>query len=89
MTDKQVRCRIIREYLLQKQNNSCAICGCSPYHNDKSLVFIIDHIDGNFSNNVPENVRAICPNCNSQTDTFGSKNKNKNVDKRHKIRYRD
>lgn len=42
----------------------------------KSLVFIIDHIDGDASNNKRENIRMICPNCDSQTETFKSKNKN-------------
>ena len=36
----------------------------------------IDHIDGDASNNKRENIRMICPNCDSQTETFKSKNKN-------------
>ncbi len=35
-----------------------------------------DHIDGNRSNNREENLRWLCPNCHSQTPTFG-KNKTK------------
>jgi hypothetical protein len=84
LTDKQVRGNTVREYLLEKQENKCAICGNFPEHNGRPLVFIIDHIDGNFSNNIPENIRAICPNCNSQTDTFSGKNMGKNGVKRHK-----
>ena len=33
----------------------------------------IDHIDGDFANNEKENLRFLCPNCHSQTETFGSK----------------
>lgn len=61
---------------LKEQNNKCAICGCNPTHNGKVLRFVIDHIDGNASNNRRNNIRLICPNCDSQTETFKSKNKN-------------
>ena len=64
-----------REFLAE-QGGVCAICGCKPEHNGKPLVFILDHIDGDASNNKRENLRMICPNCDSQLDTFKSKNKN-------------
>ena len=37
---------------------------------------ILDHIDGDASNNTRENFRCVCPNCDSQLDTYKSKNKN-------------
>lgn len=61
---------------LKEQDGKCAICGCIPQHNNKPLVFVLDHIDGDASNNLRENLRLICPNCDSQLDTFKSKNKN-------------
>lgn len=61
--------------ILQEQNGVCAICGCKPEHNGKPLVFILDHIDGHASHNNRENLRCICPNCDSQLDTYKSKNK--------------
>ena len=39
-------------------------------------MFVLDHIDGNADNNNRENLRLICPNCDSQLDTYKSKNKN-------------
>ena len=71
--------------IIQEQNNVCAICGSLQEHNGKPLVFIIDHIDGHASNNKRDNLRCICPNCDSQLDTY--KGKNKNGD-RHYYRYR-
>lgn len=62
--------------ILEEQNGKCAICGCEQIHNGKPLVFILDHIDGHASNNRRDNLRCICPNCDSQLDTFKSKNKN-------------
>lgn len=65
-----------KEDFLEEQGNVCAICGCGQIHNEKPLIFILDHIDGNASNNKRENLRMICPNCDSQLDTYKSKNKN-------------
>ncbi len=64
-----------KKEFMNEQNNVCAICGCKPEHNGKPLVFVLDHIDGDASNNKRENLRMICPNCDSQLDTFKSKNK--------------
>ncbi len=65
-----------KQNILEEQNNVCAICGCKPEHNGKPLVFILDHIDGNAANNKRDNLRCVCPNCDSQLDTYKSKNKN-------------
>ena len=65
-----------KKYFLEEQEHKCAICGCSDIWQDKQLVFVLDHIDGNADNNSRDNLRLICPNCDSQLDTFKSKNKN-------------
>lgn len=64
-----------KKYFLEEQNHCCAICGMKDEWNGKQLVFILDHIDGNADNNNRDNLRLVCPNCDSQLDTFKSKNK--------------
>lgn len=52
----------------------CAICGQPPEWNGKPLTLTLDHIDGDNKNDVLENLRWVCPNCDRQLDTFCSKN---------------
>jgi DNA-binding CsgD family transcriptional regulator len=65
-----------KDFFLDEQDNKCLICGIEPKWMGNYLTFVIDHIDGDASNNKRDNIRLICPNCDSQTDTFKSKNKN-------------
>lgn len=65
----------IRSYILEDQHGHCALCPQVPLWQGKSLVFILDHVDGDSSDNSRTNLRLVCPNCNSQLDTFTSKNK--------------
>lgn len=66
----------IRDYILEKQNFKCSICGLECSWSNKPLNLILDHIDGDASNNKEENLRLICPNCDSQLDTYKSRNRN-------------
>lgn len=65
----------IRRYIEKEQENKCAICGIEPLWNNRPLTFILDHINGHSENNSRENLRLICPICDSQLDTYKSKNK--------------
>lgn len=47
----------------------------------KPLTLHLDHIDGDHSNNLLENLRVLCPSCHQQTETFGSKNIKKDFKK--------
>lgn len=54
--------------------NECSCCKITEW-NGKSIALELDHIDGVRSNHRLENLRLLCPNCHSQTDTFRSKNR--------------
>jgi len=54
--------------------NECAICGIKEW-NSRSISMQLDHINGCSHDHRLENLRMICPNCHSQTDTWCGKNK--------------
>lgn len=80
--------RWLKKYFLQDQDNKCNICGVKNIWNGKPLVFVMDHIDGDASNNKRDNLRLICHNCDSQLDTYKSKNKNSARKERYLLNYK-
>ena len=59
--------RLLREGILE---NKCDICGLDGEWRDNKLVMVLDHINGINNDHRLENLRMLCPNCNSQQDTF-------------------
>jgi 5-methylcytosine-specific restriction endonuclease McrA len=47
----------------------CSCCSIENWQN-KDITLELDHIDGSSHNCKLENLRLLCPNCHSQTDTF-------------------
>ena len=71
---KSLKKRLIDENILE---NKCSICGIGPKWNNKPLTLQLDHINGDHNDNTLENLRIICPNCHSQTNTFSGKGTSK------------
>lgn len=67
--------RIIRDRKLLPSH--CSECGLGPKWNGIPLVLQYDHINGVNTDQRIENLRTICPNCHTQTDTFAGKNAQK------------
>jgi hypothetical protein len=49
----------------------CAICENTGNYLGRPLTLQIDHINGVRNDNRRINLRYLCPNCHSQTDTYG------------------
>lgn len=57
----------------------CALCNLDGSWQGAPLRLEIDHIDGDFHNNEAWNLRFLCPNCHTQTETFSGRTRGKFV----------
>lgn len=75
-SEYRIKQKIIKHNLIPYK---CAICECEPKWQGKDLVLVLDHINGDHFDCRLQNLRFVCPNCNSQLDTHGGKNKKNKV----------
>lgn len=62
--------RYLREGLVSLgREEKCEDCGITNQWNGKHIRLEIDHKDGQFWNDMPDNLRFLCPNCHSQYPT--------------------
>ena len=66
----------IRKYLFKKYDNKCSRCGWNEINEfTKKKPLEVEHIDGNYKNNLEENLTLLCPNCHSLTKTYKGANR--------------
>ena len=66
----------LKRYLLEKFHYKCSKCGwgeTNPYTH--TIPLEVEHIDGNYQNNIEDNLTILCPNCHSLTSTYKGANK--------------
>jgi len=66
----------VKRYLRKKFGNKCCLCSWSKTNPKSKIVpLVADHIDGNWRNNTEDNLRLICPNCDSLSPTYAALNR--------------
>ena len=72
-TRRRSGAQLTRALLEEGVEHKCSSCSMGPAWNGQPLTLQVDHIDGNKKNNEKDNLRFLCPNCHSQTPTWGYK----------------
>jgi hypothetical protein len=68
----------VKNHFLSLVEYKCVLCGCTE-HNNRPLTLQLDHINGKHTDCRLENLRLLCPNCHSQTETFAGRQNWNNV----------
>lgn len=63
--------RLINEGIMEEE---CTECGLKDAWNGKPITLQLDHINGDRHDHRLKNLRILCPNCHTQTETWGRKN---------------
>jgi 5-methylcytosine-specific restriction endonuclease McrA len=66
------------------KENRCERCGISSWRG-KPLNAHLHHKDGDGTDNRIDNLEFLCPNCHSQTDTYGGRNGHRRPERHLKL----
>ena len=67
--------KYIKRWIRETKGECCEKCGWCETNKFTGLIPLqIHHIDGDCTNNHPENLQLLCPNCHSLTENYCSRN---------------
>lgn len=68
----------LKKDIIKEIGHICQSCNLSEWLG-KPITLELEHIDGNNMNDCRSNLKILCPNCHSQTDTWRGRNIRKNA----------
>jgi hypothetical protein len=68
----------VRLLLAGVKREQCECCGLVDWRGEP-ISLELHHVNGDGHDNRLENLRLLCPNCHSQTDTWGARNKGRRM----------
>lgn len=76
--------KFVKETLKQLRGDKCEECGFDTKHQDGISIIQMDHVDGDPTNHLLENLKLLCPNCHALTPNYGARNKGNGRKKRQR-----
>lgn len=97
VSDEEVFCEnskvsqncVLKRYKRLQIEYKCSLCPVGAEYNSLPIVLQLDHRNGVRNDNRKENLRWLCPNCHSQTTTYGTKGKRFNVKGKVRVRKKE